>query len=395
MLEPRFPGIGTVPLTPQERTESLRAHLQRVANATSLFTVGLWSYYAGQYPQAIRAFEAFRAVFASREVLHNLAASYHQLALQAYAAWHPKPQSVPFQLSLLIEPLTRASQVYLERTRGPGAEPEAVFRHCLDQAIRGYEEALAQERDFPPALLNLGAALILRGFHTRQVGPIHRDFSQAVARLSSVPDQTPPSPAALNTLGVALWYDERPARAKEALMLAVTLAPDDAAPVFNLAAIARAEHREADAQQYKQRYDQLTAWLSSQPPPAPPSRETLALGASTVAPGVVEHALPPRGDPLPRSQAVVDGTTYAVVTDPSGVRTLVRDGEILMVMAREGYQGHSGQEVGIGSRAADVRTRYGPPSRRQELPHRQNWAYDTQRIAFQLRHGTVVAWLLF
>jgi hypothetical protein len=35
-----------VPPTPQERAEHLRAHLQRVANATSMFTIGLWSYYA-------------------------------------------------------------------------------------------------------------------------------------------------------------------------------------------------------------------------------------------------------------------------------------------------------------------------------------------------------------
>jgi hypothetical protein len=158
VLEPRFPGIGSVPPTPQERAEHLRAHLQRVANATSMFTVGLWSYYSGNYPQAIRAFEAFRSVFASREVLHNLAASYHQLALQAYEKWQLKPQTFPFQLSLLIEPLTRASRIYLERTRGPGAEPEVVFHQCLSEAIKGYGEALTQESYFTPALLNIGAA---------------------------------------------------------------------------------------------------------------------------------------------------------------------------------------------------------------------------------------------
>jgi hypothetical protein len=110
---------------------------------------------------------------------------------------------------------------------------------------------------------------------------------------------------------------------------------------------------------------------------------------------MVERTLPPGIAQPTRSPVVVDGTTLTVVTYASGVMTLVRDGELIMVMAREGYQGHSSQGIGIGSRAADVVARYGPPSRRQEMPHGQHWAYDTQHIAFQCRHGTVVAWLIF
>jgi len=75
--------------------------------------------------------------------------------------------------------------------------------------------------------------------------------------------------------------------------------------------------------------------------------------------------------------------------------TLVLDGELIMLMAREGYQGQSVQGVGIGSRAADIVTRYGPPSRRHETTHGQNWTYDTQHIAFQFRNRKVVTWLIF
>src|SRR5262245_25453416 len=63
-LDPeRIRGVATGPLrpTPQERADALRAHLRRVANTTALFQVGLWFSYAGDYPQAIQAFEAFRA----------------------------------------------------------------------------------------------------------------------------------------------------------------------------------------------------------------------------------------------------------------------------------------------------------------------------------------------
>jgi hypothetical protein len=115
-LDPqRLRGLaaGQVRPTPQERAEALRAHLRRVADHTAAFQVGLWFSYAGNYPQAIRAFEHFRALFPSREVSHNLAASHHQVALQAYQAWKKETPALPFQLSLAIDPLTRASRIYL------------------------------------------------------------------------------------------------------------------------------------------------------------------------------------------------------------------------------------------------------------------------------------------
>src|SRR5262249_47885074 len=186
-------------------------------------------------------------------------------------------------------------------------------------------------------------------------------------------------PASLNNLGVALFYEERSERAKEVLMLASTLDPDYAAPVFNLAVIARAEQRAAEAQRYMQRYEQITAWLTPQPPRAPQSLETLSLGSHTVYRSLVERDIPPSVDRPTRSPVVVDGTTFTVVTYPSGVMTLVLDGELIMLMAREEYQGQSVQGVGIGSRTADIVTRYGPPSRRHEMPHGQDWTYDTQR----------------
>jgi hypothetical protein len=42
-----------------------------------------------------------------------------------------------------------------------------------------------------------------------------------------------------------------------------------------------------------------------------------------------------------------------------------------------------------------VLTRYGPPTRQAELTQGHSWGYDTQRLAFQLRDGKVISWLLF
>jgi hypothetical protein len=77
------------------------------------------------------------------------------------------------------------------------------------------------------------------------------------------------------------------------------------------------------------------------------------------------------------------------------VQTLSRDGEILLLIVRDGYRGTSARRIAIGSPAADVLARYGPPTRRLETTQGQNWSYDAPRIAFQLRHGQVVSWMLF
>src|SRR5262249_26347222 len=99
--------------TPQERAEALRNRLRQIVDQTPMFQVGLWLTYAGNYPSAIQAFEHFHTVFPSREVSHNLAASHHQLALHAYQAWKKDVPVLPFQLSLAIDPITRASWIYL------------------------------------------------------------------------------------------------------------------------------------------------------------------------------------------------------------------------------------------------------------------------------------------
>jgi hypothetical protein len=69
--------------------------------------------------------------------------------------------------------------------------------------------------------------------------------------------------------------------------------------------------------------------------------------------------------------------------------------DTLMLMVGAGYPGTSTYGIRIGSQANEVQARYGGPSRRVELPSGQSWAYDAHRIAFQLRDGQVVSWLVF
>jgi tetratricopeptide (TPR) repeat protein len=375
--------------TPQERAEALRTTLRQIADQTAAFQAGLWFYYAGDYPQAIQAFDAFRAVFAGREVHQNLAASHHQMALQAYRAWQPAAQTFPFHLPVAIDPLTRASQIALERTRGQTADPAGQFRQHLEMAIRWYREALAQDAAYTLAARNLSAALILRGVHTPKAGP-HPDFAEAVMLLSRALESTPQAPDLLNTLGVALFYDERLDRAQAAFTQAATRDPAYAAPMFNLGVLARAARREADAQRYQQAYERLIAGSV----PVLLSHQPVEMVAG-VSPGMPAQDVPVSwGVPI-RSTVQVAGKPFTVATYPTGLMTLAQHGEVLMLLVREGYRGTSAQGITLGSPAHDVLARYGPPTRRHELPRGHSWAYDAQRLAFQFRDGQVVSWLRF
>jgi hypothetical protein len=84
-----------------------------------------------------------------------------------------------------------------------------------------------------------------------------------------------------------------------------------------------------------------------------------------------------------------------VAAYPTGKLLLVQDGEIRMLLVREGYDGRSARGLTIGSAAHEVLARYGPPTRQVELTQGHSWSYDTPRIAFQLRDGKVISWLLF
>src|SRR5262249_16842938 len=155
--------------------EALRDRLRQVVDKLPMFQVGLWFSYAGDYPRAIEAFEHFHTIFPGREVSHNLAASHHQLAFQAYQAWKAKPP-LPLQLPLALDPMTRTSRIYLEGPRRGGATTpatsEAQFRQHLETAIGLYQEARTRDPAYTPAALNLACAFIVRGLQ----GDGHADF---------------------------------------------------------------------------------------------------------------------------------------------------------------------------------------------------------------------------
>lgn len=259
---PLRPSSNQFPLIFQQRVAKLKAHLRHVIDQTAIFQVGLWSYYAGDYPQAIQAFVHFRDFFPGREVVHNLATSHHRLALQIYQAWKPDQRPIPFHLSMEIDSETRASMIYHAnrtsrfRNLEEPVPSETLFRNHLDNAIRLYQDALRLDPSYVPSALNLGSTLILRGLQATGVKR-QADLAGAIMWLSRALSDQPNNAAILTNLGVALFYEERYNQAKSHLVQARTFSPDYAAPVCNLEHIARIEHREAEARNYQRLCRQL------------------------------------------------------------------------------------------------------------------------------------------
>lgn len=380
---------------PAQRAAALKTVIQQILDRVSVFEAGLWFYYAGDYAKALSLFAQFQSLFPSREVYHNLAASHHQMALQAYRFWKGDTPLIPFQLSLAIDPLTLASQVYLhqrsttQRGSVKPTPPAELFRDHLDQAITSYGQARDYDPTYTPAALNLGCALLLRGVHGAGKTPA-ADLRDAASILERALEHAPQSPQLFNNLGVALFYADRLDGRQQAhawLQRAHALAPNYAAAVFNLQYLAHIAQQEAEAQRYQALYAQLT-----QPPSSSvPAGQCQAASDRQPVVGDLVKSVPAQwGEPVQHAFQL-EGLSFTVATYPNGARTVSRDGELRLIVMHQGCR----NGITPGSKSRDLLTRYGTPSRRLETTQGQTWSYDTQRIAFQLRDDAVVSWLLY
>jgi tetratricopeptide (TPR) repeat protein len=373
-----------------------------VLTEIDLFQAGLLFYYAGNYEKAISAFEAFRHVFDSREVYHNLATSHHQLALQVYELRQEAPPRMPFRLSVAIDPETRARRVRLMRYVSRSADGlDTRLRHHLDSAVTFYRAALARDPVYMPATTNLGAALIVRSVLCNTPADLHA----AAATLLQVPAD--PHAATLNNLGVVYWYLGDREKAFTTWHTAHQLAPAYAPVLFNLGEQAYQAQRAEEAQQYWQHYVQVEPFSvyttkllqrvsSVGPLPLPMST---GLGHAEHVMGI--HVGDFEGDRVQawgtphQRQLALSGEVFTASQYPHQVWTLSQGKSLHLILVQAGYTGTSAGGIAIGDTADAVRRRYGEPSRTQDMLYGQSWCYDARGIAFHLHQGQVIAWLLY
>jgi tetratricopeptide (TPR) repeat protein len=362
-----------------------------------IFDLGLRYYQVGDYTKAVRAFEHFLEFFHSREVYHNLAASHHQLALRYYH--QAQPETLPFKLTLGVDPTTRARGVTLRGLPAERLGPAAFFHEHINKAIEFYKTAISLDSEYALSLNNLGCALIAQG---------PEEAFEAIATLQKAHKMRPNAPDILNNLGVAFYLANLPQQARLHLQQARERDGRYAAPLLNLGKIARGAQRDAEARRYWRDYlrlDAASSWavlLRRQEVrlPAPAGRARTAGRQAEDVMGVTVAAFEdeiPRGwgPPRMRHRILLEEEPLTVTRYPQGITTFSQEEEIVMILALEEYGGKSAMGIAIGSSEKAVLHQYRNPSRTLDMTQGESWVYDEYGISFQIRNGKVVSWLLF
>ena len=219
----------------EQRTAAVLARLQQISDQAELFQLGLIFYQAGKFDLAVNAFNEFLRYYPGREVHHNLASSYHQLALQYFTQSRNKSSRakdrLEFKYSIAVDVHSRASQMTF---RGTDKEND-LYKETISNAISYYQAAIKQDSNYLLSYQNLGSAYILNG-----------EPFKAIAILKDGLEIAKQDTVTLNLLGVAFYFAENSKKALEYLHLAQKLDINYSDPVFNLGKIAKLEKRNKD-----------------------------------------------------------------------------------------------------------------------------------------------------
>lgn len=382
--------------SPKQRAETVKARLKQVLEKVELFNLGVIFYQSGDYQRAILFFNEFLRFFPSREVYHNLASSHHQLALKYYQEWKGDEKTIPFKLSLAIDPETRASKITLRARGGISKSPEGLFKEHIDKAIGYYEIAISQDPSYLLSYNNLGCALLIKG-----------ETEEAIARFKKALKWKSDFKEALNNLGVALFYDEKPNKAKEALTEANKVDPAYDAPLFNLGKIAYEEKKEDEAKKYWSAYLKLDpsspwAYAITKTIPLDAAKQTPASMSKKAAEAIFGLKISAYDDEVPKEwgkpqakDIVLGENPYRLHTYKNQVMTLSQKDEIKLIVTLDGFKGKTEKGIAVGSAQRDLFSAYGSPAKVLDMTQGASWVYDSQGVVFQLRDGKVVSWILF
>jgi tetratricopeptide (TPR) repeat protein len=381
--------------TPEARAEAVKARLAQVLDVVELFDLGLLFYQTGDFEAASRLFAEFLRYYPSREVHHNLATSHHQLALKWYLEWKGPYGGFPFMLSLTVESETRARGMHFRGA--PESAEEARFREEIEKAVEHYRTALDQDPSFWPSSNNLGCALLL----------LESPY-EAIGSLQKALHENPRSPLILGNLGAAFFAAENPAKAKGTLLEALEISATHGPVLYNLGLIASLEKDLASAKKYWEallQADPGGLWasrivirmpieVSPEAPPAKAASGRESLGGLSV--GHYTDEIPKDWGAPVKSRSFPGGDEPIVMLAfEGGALVAARDDEIVLITASPSPPGPTAEGIRPGAGTADLLAKYGRPSGIGLSSTGEAWAYAGRGIAFVVRGGKVVSWILF
>ena len=375
----------------QQRATAVRSRLQQVTNKGDLFNMGLWFYQASDFMHAQLAFNEFRQYYPGREVYHNLASSWHQLAILHYTSSTQEQKQLPFQLALAIDPLNRASRLAYRSK----PDSEDLFRQYISRAIDNYQKAIALDPEYLISYSNLASAWLL----------LNQPY-KAIATLQDGEKYNSLDPMLLSNMGVAFYYAKNMVKAREYLHRALRHSPTYAPAIYNLGVIAQRSADNQTADKYWQAYlklDTQSAWAqrllkhtgnianTKNKPAREKQREKLA----GVEIGTYLEELPDNWRIQTSKTFIINNTPHKLVGYQNAIQILSEADEIRIMVTRSDYQGSSARGVTIGQPIISVIKAYGAADRIDWTPRGTNLSYIDAGITFHLQDNKVTGWLLY
>ena len=375
----------------KQRVAAVKSRLQQVTNKGDFFNLGIWFYQAGDFKRAQLAFDEFRQYYPGREVYHNLASSWHQLAIQHYTVSSEEQKQLPFQLTLAVDPLNRASRIVYRSKQNA----ENLFSKYLNNAIDNYQKAIALDPEYLISYNNLASAWLL-----------YDQPYKAIATLQDAEKLNPLDPMLLNSMGVAFYYAKNLNKARDYLQRGLRYSPMYAPAIFNLGVIAHRSGENELAEKYWQTYlrlDTQSAWAQrliqhtasatnkKDNPTGKNRREKL----DSVEVGTYLEELPPNWQIQTSKTYEFDATQHKLNNYRNGIQALSEANEIRILITNSDYQGSSARGIKIGDAINKIIKLYGAADRIEPTPQGIFLAYIDEGITFQTQEDKITGWLLY
>lgn len=330
-----------------------------------------------QYPEAARLYNHLARAFPSREMFNNAGVAY---ALEALSLFRPGTlgYAYPFEFDAETRLLGKSA-------RGKGLDQDKERRNrLLQKAADAFDQALARDREYAVAKVNLAAVNSLLG---------DNDTALVLANQALELAKRQGEELTLANAQVArgIAYAATGNRERAQVDFAVAGNSGNRLAALNLALMAgeKPPVRLAAAE------EKLPVRLAGAEEKAAPREEVIA--------GISSHA------PFPKDKDVVTFTLQGSAGGEPALTLYSRRGEgwernlaliggrmVNLVATIKGYPGESARGIALGSASAAVREKYGAPARTVTARQSTWYVYDKSGIAFAIdQSGQVAGWLLF
>jgi tetratricopeptide (TPR) repeat protein len=369
--------------SPRQRELAIHSRLKQIHQKSQLFNLGVWLYQAGHYDEAKGAFEEFRHYFPGREVNHNIALCYHQLALKSKKA----KKHLAFRTTLSLDPYTYASQTYRSFNTINSQES-----HLLKKAIEFYKLAISQDKNYIFAYNNLSSAYLE-----------NNEPYKAIALLKDAIKIQPDNIRLMNNLAIAFYHAENKNKAKQLLQRSLVLDKNNADTLYNLGVYHTLENNEIKSKQYWRRFlniETSSGWskkISNELGQIykSPSTHVIAENINNIQIGNYIDELPANWKLKEQFSLRINDNSYLVSRYTNGILCISEYDKIAYIIAEKYFHGKTRNGIKINDSARNVVSRYGKPDDIQYFSIGNNMIYRNHGISFQIVNNKIKSWLLF